>query len=258
MAIDFSPDAQPLHLVLQPCRTHLQLGEHAPQRPALLDPPHPQVALHTGEPQLRQPGLPLGRPAGDLPRDRPAGPDARPPAGQPVLVEPVAHRARVHVKLASDAGGWAPSRHRPIGQVDLKGWETQLCDSCSQVLVGAGAPRVGGGHPARCGGDAGLVEQVADHRGGGGKLAGQLRGAGLLLAARSEVAGEVTVPLRLGVVVEATLVAVEDRKAAPEGQGARQRCWWWRYTCAWRAGRPTTPGDAPHRVLAVDGAFATG
>jgi hypothetical protein len=50
-------------------------------------------------------------------------------------------------------------------------------------------------------GKACLVEQAADHR-GGGKLAGQLRGAGLLLAACLEVAAKVAVPLRASMVVE--------------------------------------------------------
>jgi hypothetical protein len=52
---------------------------------------------------------------------------------------------------------------------------------------------------------------------GGGKLAGQQRWTGPLLAARSEVAGKVAVPLRVSVAVEALLLGVEDREAAPEG-----------------------------------------
>jgi hypothetical protein len=55
---------------------------------------------------------------------------------------------------------------------------------------------------------------VADNRRGGAKLAGQLRGAGLLLGARQQVAGKVAVPLRVRVAVEAALLAVEDREAA--------------------------------------------
>src|SRR6266508_1335963 len=161
-----SRDAELMHLVLQPCGTHLQLGEHAPKRPALPDPPHPQVALQIREAQLRRPG--------------------------------------------------------------------------GELLVGGGAPGVGGGHPAGRRGDARLVEQVADDLGGGGggggKLTGQPRGTGLLLDPRVEVAGKVAVPLRVSATAQAALVAVEDREAALEGQRARRLRWWWRYTCAWRAG----------------------
>ncbi len=77
-----SGDAQAMQLVLQPRGTHLQLGEQAPKRPALLDPPHPQVVLHIGEPQLGQAALPLGRPTFRLPLDRPPGPAGRPLPGQ--------------------------------------------------------------------------------------------------------------------------------------------------------------------------------
>jgi len=40
-----------------------ELGGHSPPRPALLDPPHPQIPFDFGESQLSQPGLPLGRSA---------------------------------------------------------------------------------------------------------------------------------------------------------------------------------------------------
>src|SRR6266702_6239199 len=116
----WSGDAQPLQLVLQPYGTHLQLGEHAPQRPALLDPPHPQVRLHVGEPHFGQAGLPLGRPTLRLPLDRPVGPDGRPPAWQAVLVEPVTHGGRLYAKLAGDTGAWPSPGHRPVGKVVLQ------------------------------------------------------------------------------------------------------------------------------------------
>jgi transposase-like protein len=47
-------------------------------------------------------------------------------------------------------------------------------------------------------------------------------------AARQQVAVKVAVPPQASTVVEASLLAVEDREAAPQGQGqgARQRCWW--------------------------------
>jgi hypothetical protein len=64
-----------------------------------------------------------------------------------------------------------------------------------------------------------------------------------LLGARQQVVGKVGEPLLVRVAVEAALLGVEDREAAFEGKGARRRCWWGRYPCAWRAGRPTTTGD---------------
>ncbi len=54
----WSGDLELAHLPLEPHRTHMQLGEHAAQRPA---PPDPQVLLHVGEAQPGQAGLPLGR-----------------------------------------------------------------------------------------------------------------------------------------------------------------------------------------------------
>jgi len=239
----WSGDVELDHLALQPCGTHLQLDEDAPKRPALLDPPHPQVVLHIGEPQVGQPGLPLGRPAGGLPLDRPVGPAGRPAAWQSLLVEPVPHHGRAHPKLAGDAGAGPSSCRRSVGKVCPQRREAQLRRLGGQLLVGGGAPRMGGGHPAGRGDDAYRLQRAADHRDGGAKLAGQLRGTGLLLCACQQVAVKVAVPLRVRVAVEVLLLAVEDREAASEGQRARRWCWWWRYTCAWRAGRPTTPGD---------------
>ncbi len=89
-----------------------------------------------------------------------------------------------------------------------------------------------------------LVEPVTHRVRVDAKLAGQLRGTGLLLGARQQVAAKVAVPLRVRVAVEAPLRGVDDGEAAPEGQRARRWCCWWRYTCARRAGRPTTPRDA--------------
>jgi hypothetical protein len=74
------------------------------------------------------------------------------------------------------------------------------------------------------------------------QFAGQLRGADLLLAACSEIAAKVGEPQGAGTVVEAALLLVDDREAAADAEPATRLCWWGRYTCAWRAGRPTTPG----------------
>ncbi len=115
----------------------------SPARPAA-----PQVTLHTGEPQAGQAGLPLGRPALPLPRGRLVGPAGRPLAGQSLLVEPVTHRRGVHAKLAGDAGGWPSPRYRPVGKVCPQGGEAEFRRPGGELLVGGGAPRVGGGHPA--------------------------------------------------------------------------------------------------------------
>jgi hypothetical protein len=168
-------------------------------------PPHRKTRARPGGPAAC-------RPTRRLPRGRPVGPDARPLAEQPVLIEPVPHRGRLHAKLAGDAGAWPSPRQGPVGQVVLERGEAQLRRPCSEVLVGAAAATAGRGHLAGRGSEAGGVQQAADHRGGGAKLAGQLRGAGLLLAACSEVAVKVAVPLRMSVAVEAALLAVEDVK----------------------------------------------
>src|SRR6266508_2233991 len=210
-----SRDAELMHLVLQPCGTHLQLGEHAPKRPALPDPPHPQVALQIREPQLGQAGLPLGRPQRSLPRDRSARPDGCPAAWQPMLVEPVTHRGGVHAKLAGDAGGWPSPDHPPVGQVVLQWWEAQLRRPGGELLVGGGAPGVGGGHPAGRRGDARLVEQVADDLGGGGGRSSGGATAG-----------------------------------CPPGRPAGGRPWWWWWWWWWQAHWPAArdwPAAGPAR-----------
>ncbi|HEY5990055.1 MAG TPA: hypothetical protein VIV12_27265, partial [Streptosporangiaceae bacterium] len=65
---------------------------------------------------------------------------------------------------------------------------------------------------------------LAGNRGRGSKLPGQLRGTGLLATARSQIAAKVGEPQRVSMVVEAALLLVEDREAAPRvsvrGEGA--------------------------------------
>ena len=147
-----SRDAEPMHLALQPYGTHPQLGEHAPQRPGLLDPPHPQIPLHTGEPQASQAGLPFGRPAFRLPLDGPVGPDGRPLAGQPVLVEPVPHGGLLDAELAGDHGARPSPDHRSVGKVCPQRGKAQPRGAGRQVLVGATAASAGRGHLAGWGG----------------------------------------------------------------------------------------------------------
>jgi len=76
------------------------------------------------------------------------GPDGRPPAGQPVLVEPVPHGGRLDAKLAGDHGGWPSPDHRPVGKACPQRGEAQRRGAGGQVLVGAAAASAGGGHLA--------------------------------------------------------------------------------------------------------------
>jgi hypothetical protein len=68
--------------------------------------------------------------------------------------------------------------------------------------------------------DASLVDEAADHVNGGVQLAGELGQAGVLLAARHQVAVQVDEPQRLGAVVQAALLAIKDSKAALNEQTA--------------------------------------
>lgn len=131
-------------------------------------------------PCRRTPGRPGGR--GAWPPSRPsaagwtAGAAGGPLAGQPVLVEPVTHRGRMHPKLAGDAGAWPSPSHRPVGQVGLQRREAELGGAKGELLVGAAAARVGGGHLAGCRGDACGVQQAAGDGCGVGKLAASCAG----------------------------------------------------------------------------------
>jgi len=63
-----------------------------------------------------------------------------------------------------------------------------------------------------------VVEQAADDGDGSAELVGELREAGVLLAARLEVALQVAEPEGVGAVAEAALPAVDDGKAAVDGE----------------------------------------
>jgi hypothetical protein len=129
-----------------------------PKRPALPDPPHPQILLHTGEPQAGQAGLAFGRPTLGLPLDRLVGPAGRPAAWQLVLVEPVPDRGWMHAKLAGDAGGW----HRRVIARSARYARREAKPSSAALVVSrwSVAPRVGGGHPV---GD-GVMPAVSSRR----------------------------------------------------------------------------------------------
>jgi hypothetical protein len=93
------------------------------------------------------------------------------------------------------------------------------------VLVGGAAALTGAADLGWGAVDAGLVDAAADHVNGGVQLAGELGQAGVLLAARHQVAVEVGEPHGVGAVVEAPL-AVDDGKAARDVQAvARWGCW---------------------------------
>jgi hypothetical protein len=65
------------------------------------------------------------------------------------------------------------------------------------------------------------------------------------LTARHQVAVQVGESEGVGAVVEASLLAVDDREAAVQNQTTACWCCWGCFPCAWSAGRPTTLGDPP-------------
>jgi hypothetical protein len=62
--------------------------------------------------------------------------------------------------------------------------------------------------------DLGLVNEAADHINSGVQLVGELGQAGVLLAARHQVAVQAGEPQGVGAVVQAALLAVDDHEAA--------------------------------------------
>ncbi len=66
-----------------------------------------------------------------------------------------------------------------------------------------------------------LAYEAADHVDGGVKLSGELRQAGVWLAACHEIAVQIGEPEGVGAVVEAPLLAVDDGEAAAEDQTTR-------------------------------------
>ncbi len=214
-------DGEPVQLALQPRPVDAQLGAHAPQRPALPGPPHPQVAFHVGEAQPGQPRLPLGSPPGGPPLARPLVAGGRPLPVEPVPVEAVADGGGVHAELPCEL----PQRPRPlddpVDQVGPQAREAQRGRSQGELPVGGAAALPGSGHRRRWRLQACLVEQAPDDQGGGAKLAAQLREAGLLLPARREVAGEVGEPQRPSTRVEHALLAVDHGEAAVDREPAR-------------------------------------
>jgi hypothetical protein len=91
-----------------------------------------------------------------------------------------------------------------------------------QALVGEATPMRGGHHRLRWAPDLSLGEEAPQDRCGGAKLAGHAGQGGVLLAAGLQVTGKVNEPLRASTLVQAALLAVEDREAAPERQPARR------------------------------------
>jgi len=73
--------------------------------------------------------------------------------------------------------------------------------------------------------DAGLVNEAADHMDRGVKLAGEAGHAGVVLAARHEVAAKVGEPQRMSVLVEAALLLIDDGNVADNGEPAGRWRW---------------------------------
>jgi hypothetical protein len=128
----------------------------------------------------------------------------------------------VDAQLAGDLAERPCLLGHAVNQVGVQAGEAELRGSLGEVLVSGEAALAGAaGHPWRAI-DAGLCEQTADRVDGGLKLSGELGQAGVVRAARREVAVQVGEPEGLGAVVEAALLAVDDRKAATEDQAARR------------------------------------
>jgi hypothetical protein len=166
-----------------------------------------------------------------------------PDTAQPKAVQPVPDGVPVHAQLAGDLDERPPVPGHAVNQIGLEAGEAELGSPLGQVLVSGADALVGGAEPPGWWGQAGVVEQAAGDHGGGGKLAGQSCEAGLLLAARREVAGKVGEAQGDDAVAQSLLLAVDDREAASEDQAAVVWCCQWYFPCARGAGSPTTPGD---------------
>ena len=148
------------------------------------------------------------------------------------MVQPVSHRPHVGDEFTGDLAQRPGPLGDPVDQIILQGGKAELGRLSGQALVGAATPMRGGQHRLGWALDPLLGQQVADDRGGGAKLAGHAGQGGVVLASDPQVAGKLNKPLRAGLLVQAALLGVEDREAAPERQLARRWRRWSRYTCA--------------------------
>jgi hypothetical protein len=127
-----------------------------------------------------------------------------------VALQPVPDGVPVDAQLAGDLGERPRLLGDAVSQVRLEAGEAELDGPLGKVLVGGAAALAGAAGRAWGAVDAGLAYEAADHIIGGMKLAGQLRQAGVCLAACHEVAVQVGEPEGVGAVVEAALLAVDD------------------------------------------------
>jgi len=151
----------------------------------------------------------------------------------------------VHTELSGKLACWPAPCDGAVGQVGPQGGKAQRGDAGCELLVSGVAALAGAAQRPRGAVDAGLVNEAADDVDGGVEFAGQLREAGVCLAARLQVVLQVSEAQASGLLVEASLLAVGDGEAAAEDQTARQMCWLGCCPCARSAGSPTTPGDPP-------------
>jgi hypothetical protein len=242
------PEPEPDHLGHQPVAAYGKLGADAPDGPALLDHAGMQVAGEVGEAELGKACLSLRLPhhclcAAGTGSHLLLGRGLAGPADLIVVQQPP-HGPHVRAQLGGDPGQRPLLPDDAVGEIGLKVGEAELGCLGGQALVGAATATLGGelGLWGWC--QAGLVERAADDRCGGAEFSGQLRQA--LLAARRKVGAQVGEAQLNGAVAGAALLSVEDGEAAADGEPARRLCCWRRYTCAWRAGRPTTPRNS-HR-----------
>jgi hypothetical protein len=106
----------------------------------------------------------------------------------------------------------------------MQAGEAELGGQLGEAPVGGQAALAGAAKPPRWWGQAGVVEQAAGNHGGDVELAGQLFEAGVLVAARCEVAGKVGETQSDDAVVQALLLGVDYGEAAADGEPAVRWC----------------------------------
>jgi hypothetical protein len=166
-------------------------------------------------------------------------------AAQPVAVQPILDRAPVHLQLPSDLRKRPCPPAHPVCQIGLQARKAELRGTDREALIGGAAALAGAADRPWGPVNAGLSEQASDDINAAAKLAGELWQTRVVLTARHQVAVQVGESEGVGAVVEASLLAVDDREAAIQNQTTACWCCWGCFPCAWGAGSPTTPGDPP-------------
>jgi hypothetical protein len=174
---------------------------------------------------------------------------SRPAAAQPEGVQPVADGVAVHTQLAGDLDQCPRPLGHAVSQIRPEISKAELAGASGEALVGGAAALACAADLRRGAVDAGLVDEAADHVNGGVKLAGELRQAGVVLAARRQVAVEVGEAEGVSAVVQTPLLTVDGGETASDEEAAVHWGCRWCFPCARSAGRPANPGDPPSSSL---------